>query len=66
MCVPRSLAIAAGLSVWQMNAFREACVTCMRSQVAPVRLLRKGSSDAEFGYKYFLLGSLWIYSNTEI
>ena len=23
---------------------------CMRSQVAPVKLLRKGSPDAEFGY----------------
>ena len=45
------------------NAFREACVACMRSQVAPVKLLRKGSSDAEFGYRYSLSGYLWICSN---
>ena len=43
--VPHSSVIIAGLSV--ANAFREAHVACMRSQVALVKLLRKGSSDAK-------------------
>lgn len=43
--VPHSLVIVAGLNV--ANAFREAHVACMRSQVALVKLLRKGSSDAK-------------------
>ena len=63
-CVLHSLAIIAGLGV--ANTFREACFTCLRSQVGLVILFRKGSSYAKYGYIYSFVcvfGSLWIYSN---